>query len=140
MLILFFPFTRLQERCKNKREQLWPLFDRDLIEYEVVAAKHWKLSDNDVTVCICCVSLSDPNIGEELEKGDAVYLHRIVTHPEFNGNRYIDRIVEWSRRYVLEIGRKFIRLDTVASNQGLRKHYLSAGFTLVRTVNVPLRS
>ncbi|MCG7859367.1 hypothetical protein MD537_20485, partial [Flavihumibacter sediminis] len=46
----------------------------------------------------------------------------------FRGNRYIDKIVDWSKQYAKDLGKQFVRLDTLGNNTKLIEHYTSAGF------------
>lgn len=79
----------------------------------------------------------DPVIWQELERGDALYLHRIATATAFRGQRLMAQVLTWARAYATAHGRRYLRLDTWADNPGLVRHYERMGFTAVRTIQVP---
>lgn len=122
---------------------VWPNFERSFIEQEIKEQRQWKLIIDDVIACNWAITFSDKEIWEEKEKGDAIYIHRIATHPDFRGNRYIDKIVRWAKEYAINKGKRFVRLDTLGNNLKLIQHYTSAGFQflgifmLADTSNLP---
>jgi hypothetical protein len=81
-----------------------------------------------VMACNWAITFSDPEIWGAKDKNDSIYIHRICNNPTLRGNRYIDAIVEWSRQYAKQKGKRFVRLDTLGNNTKLIQHYTSAGF------------
>jgi ribosomal protein S18 acetylase RimI-like enzyme len=67
----------------------------------------------------------------EKDKNNAIYLHRIATHPDYKGRQLINRIIDWSLIHARKAGRKFIRMDTWGDNDRLSNYYIKAGFRLV---------
>lgn len=122
---------------------VWPIFDRSLVEIEILENRQFKIEIHHVIACNWAITFKDKEIWGERDKEDAVYIHRICTHPDFRGNRYIDSIVAWAQTYAREKGKPFVRLDTLGNNTKLIKHYTSAGFDflgifqLTDTANLP---
>jgi ribosomal protein S18 acetylase RimI-like enzyme len=77
------------------------------------------------------VAYNDPLLWGEKDKNDAIYLHRIATHPQYKGKQLIRNVIEWSHVHARSLNRKFIRMDTWADNDQLRDYYINAGFTLM---------
>jgi hypothetical protein len=110
---------------------VWPSFENSFIENEIRENRQWKLVIDNTIACNWAVTFSDPEIWEEKDRGDAIYIHRICNNPAFRGNRFIDKIVEWAVSYTRQCGRRFIRLDTLGNNTRLIQHYTSARFSFL---------
>lgn len=137
----------LYEAARNLQIQremvVWPTFENSFIENEINENRQWKILEGNLIACNWAITFEDKEIWGEKDKNDAVYIHRICTNPTLRGNRYIEKIVEWSKRYAGPQGKRFIRLDTLGNNTKLIEHYTSAGFDflgmvkLTDTVNLP---
>lgn len=128
-ILELYEFAR--ELQRKKKTVTWPIFEKKFIESEIIETRQWKLVLNGKIVCNWAITYTDPDIWEEKETGDAVYLHRIATHPDFRGNHYIHSIVEWAKIFASKCGRNYIRLDTLGDNTKLIQHYCSAGFNFL---------
>jgi len=122
----------LYEAARNlqteKKMVVWPFFEKSFIEKEIGEQRQWKIEIDNCIACNWAISFNDKDIWEEKENDDAIYIHRIVTHPAYCGNRYVDIVVEWAKTYAGHKDKQFVRLDTLGNNAGLIKHYTSAGF------------
>src|SRR5262245_19937057 len=124
-------FTLYDEAIKYQQKVFgrhWLGFERSRIEAEILEHRHWKIMVDGQIACIFSVTFSDPLIWKEKDNDSSIYIHRIVTNPSFRGNAYVREIVAWARRYVKEIRKRFIRMDTWGDNQKLIDYYLSCGF------------
>lgn len=110
---------------------IWPLFEESLIKQEIQEGRQWKIVVDGAIGCVWAVAFEDKQIWEDKDKGDAIYIHRIATNPSLRGNRYVDAIVAWAKAYAKQMGKQYVRLDTLGNNTGLIKHYTSAGFTFL---------
>jgi ribosomal protein S18 acetylase RimI-like enzyme len=106
----------------------WLEFDRELIETEILENRQWKLLINGEIACVWATTFSDPEIWEERNIDPSIYIHRIATNPNFRGQNFVAKIVNWSKEYAQITDKQFIRLDTCGDNQGLIKHYTNSGF------------
>lgn len=140
ILLLYQAARSLQVQRKMV---VWPSFEKSFIEREIQEGRHWKITSSEVIACNWVLTFEDKEIWGDKDMNDAIYIHRICTDPTLRGNRYIDTIVEWSKRYASQLGKRFIRLDTLGNNTKLIEHYTSAGFNflgmfeLTDTANLP---
>jgi hypothetical protein len=140
ILLLYESARDLQAK---KKMVVWPSFKKSFIENEINEERQWKIISDKTIACNWAITFEDKEIWGERDKGDAIYIHRICTNPILRGNRYIDTIVEWSKQHARQIGKHFIRLDTLGNNTKLIDHYTSAGFDflgmfkLTDTANLP---
>lgn len=107
---------------------VWPSFEDTFIVNEIEEGRQWKIVSDNLIACNWAVTFEDKEIWGEKDKHDAIYIHRICTNPIFRGNRYINEIVKWSKQYAKQMGKQFVRLDTLGNNTKLIEHYTSAGF------------
>jgi len=127
----------------KKKMVVWPKFERSFIEKEIEEARQFKLMIGDAIACNWAITFEDREIWGEKDNDNSIYIHRIVTKPEFRGNRFIDDIVAWAKDYALSKGKQYVRLDTLGNNNKLIDHYTSAGFEflgiekLENTENLP---
>ena len=120
----------------QKKMVVWPVFERSFIEKEILEQRQWKLVIDNVIACNWAITFNDKEIWEEKDKNDSIFIHRIATNPDMRGNRYVDKIVGWGKDYAKQIGRSFIRLDTLGNNTKLIQHYTSAGFEFLGIVKL----
>lgn len=125
----------LYEAARNLQIQrqmvVWPSFERSFIENEINEGQQWKIVMDNIIVCNWAIAFDDKEIWGDKDQNDSIYIHRICNNPQFRGNRYIDTMVEWSKRYAKRIGKRFVRLDTLGNNTKLIEHYTSSGFNFL---------
>ncbi len=114
----------------------WLGFERSLVEEEIREKKQWKMVVNGVIACVFVTGFSDPEIWKEKDADPSVYLHRIATHPDFRGQNFVKHIIEWTKGYAAENGKKFIRMDTGSGNERLNNYYISCGFNYLGTTGI----
>jgi len=123
---------------------IWPYFNEAFLTREIEESRQWKLVVYQTMVCNWAITFEDKEIWGEKDQADAIYIHRIATHPLYRGNRFIDAIVSWAIAYARSINRTYVRLDTLGHNTRLIEHYTSAGFhflgmhKLTNTATLPL--
>jgi ribosomal protein S18 acetylase RimI-like enzyme len=110
---------------------VWPHFTDKFLMSEIEQNRQWKISVDGRPVCNWAITYTDKEIWEEKDKSDSIFIHRICTHPDCRGNRYIDSIVDWAKQYANQLNRKYIRLDTLGKNTKLIEYYTSAGFSFL---------
>lgn len=123
---------KLYEAARNLQTQrkmvVWPSFEKSFIENEISEERQWKIIIDDVIACNWAITFEDREIWGDKDQDNSIYIHRICNNPNFRGNRYIDKIVEWSKQYAKRLGKQSVRLDTLGNNTKLIEHYTSAGF------------
>lgn len=112
-------------------DNLWPEFDNDLITTEVSELRQFKIVIENKVACVWAISYDDPQIWEGSENDAAIYIHRIATNPEFRGNNFVKKIVDWSIPFAKEHKMQFVRMDTCGDNVRLINHYVSCGFNFL---------
>jgi ribosomal protein S18 acetylase RimI-like enzyme len=127
---------QLYQAARNLQTQrqmvVWPHFDPAFIETEIRENRQWKLLADDGTIaCNWAVTFADKEIWGERDLSDAIYIHRLCTNPQLRGNRFVETMVQWATSYARQLGKPYVRLDTLGNNTGLIKHYTSAGFTFL---------
>lgn len=110
---------------------VWPFFEKQFLENEITNKQQWKIVIDGEIACNWTITLTDKEIWEKRETGDAIYIHRIVTNPNFRGNNFVTKMVEWAKIYAAKNKRKYVRLDTVGNNTRLIEHYTKSGFTFL---------
>lgn len=113
---------------KEGGNPVWPEFPEELISKEIQSDLNYKLTAGGKILCYFSIAFSDPLIWGKEERGDALYLHRGVTAPEFRGLGLTRFIFEWARIKAKLINRKYIRIDTWGSNKELINYYVRSGF------------
>ena len=121
-------YQHARDLQKENHVVSWPLFSENFLLKEMSEKRQWKLVEGNTILCNWAITFQDKEIWEEKDKSDSIYIHRICTNPDFRGNRYIDNIVNWAKDYAAQLGKQYIRLDTLGNNTKLIKHYTSAGF------------
>lgn len=124
---------------KTKFDKSWLPFDREMIEREIEEKRHWKILIDEKIACIFSITFDDPLIWKEKSKEPSIYIHRIVTNPDFRGNKFVPKITEWARGFAKDTGKKFIRMDTWGDNQKLIDYYVDCGFDFLGVV-VPTKT
>ncbi|HWW38199.1 GNAT family N-acetyltransferase [Pedobacter sp.] len=114
---------------KTKFNKHWQPFERTLIEKEIEENRQWKILIDGKPACIFAVTYQDPEIWGENNNPPAIYLHRIVTWPDFRGRNFVKIIADWARDFCKQHQKLFIRMDTWGDNQSLIDYYVSCGFT-----------
>lgn len=129
-LTLIFDFYDMaiahQKKVFNKH---WKGFDEDLVSQEISEQRQYQILVDGIPACIFAITFNDPQIWEERDLQPSIYIHRIVTHPNFRGFGFVNTIIEWAKAYALQHQLAFIRMDTWADNAKLLAYYTGCGFT-----------
>ena len=107
---------------------VWPEFEKQLVETEIREKRQWKLIIDEQIACVWAITFNDEQIWEERSADAAIYIHRIATNPDFRGNNFVSVIVQWAKEYAKNLGKDFVRLDTLGNNVKLIEIYTTAGF------------
>jgi len=124
---------------KTKFDKHWLSFDRQMVEKEIAEKRQWKIMERGEVACIFAIAYQDPFIWKERDSDPSIYIHRIVTNPDYRGRQYIKTIIEWAKEHAKETSKEFIRMDTWGDNEALIKYYVACGFNFLGTI-VPTAS
>lgn len=133
---LFWFYDQAIAHQKKVFTKHWLGFERERVMQEILEDRQYKVVLNDAVAAVFVITHEDPVIWKELDKDRAVYLHRIVTHPDHRGKGIVPMIVEWAYEFCKQNDRDFIRLDTWLDNTRLVAYYESCGFTFVRNAKL----
>ncbi|HQU92618.1 MAG TPA: GNAT family N-acetyltransferase [Pyrinomonadaceae bacterium] len=133
--VIFDLYDKAIEFQKTVFDKQWLGFDADLVNREIGEGRLWKIVEDAGVGCIYSVAYEDPIIWGSESHVAAMYIHRIVTNPEFRGHGYVAKIVDWAREHAAGKGLRYIRMDTWADNLKLKDYYLGCGFEWKGTVS-----
>lgn len=122
---------------KEKGYNLWPEFEKSLIEKEIHEQHHYKIIQEDKIACVFSLLYNDPIIWKEKDKDPAIYLHRIATNPNFKGTGMMQLITNWAREHAIQHNKQYIRMDTWGDNENLKAYYINHGFKHMGQVSLP---
>lgn len=125
---IFSLYKLATEFQKTKFSIHWQEFERSLIEKEILEKRQFKIVIDGKIACIWAITYNDAIIWEERDIEPSIYLHRIVTNPDFRGLKMLKKVIEWAKNFALENKKQFIRLDTFNENKALVNYYIQNGF------------
>jgi ribosomal protein S18 acetylase RimI-like enzyme len=115
----------LQKKVSDKH---WKGFDLDLVKKEIAEQRQYKILLDGKVACVFVVTFNDPQIWKEKSNDPAIYIHRIVTHPDFRGYGFVQNITDWAMEFARTNKLQFVRMDTWADNEKLVGYYKKFGF------------
>lgn len=116
----------------------WKQYDENFVRKDLAGGELIKIINDDLKImCIFSVCYSDELIWTEKEKGDSLYLHRIILNRQFAGLKIFNRVLSWSVGHAREKGLNYIRMDTWAENEKLITYYQSYGFRVTDHYTTP---
>ena len=121
---------------KKVSDKHWKGFDLELIKREIAENRQYKILVDGEVGCIFVVTFNDPQIWKERDEQPAIYLHRIVTHPNFRGTGFVKLITEWAIDFAKTNQLLFVRMDTWAENDKLVNYYKKFGFLDAGTIKI----
>lgn len=122
-----------QKKVFNKH---WQGFSRTMVEQEITENRQYKILVGGKVACIFAITFNDPQIWEERDLQPSIYIHRIVSHPDFRGSAFVSNIVDWAISYAKINHLQFVRMDTWADNEKLLAYYTSFGFEHVGSIKI----
>ena len=109
----------------------WQEMDREYLQEEIEGKLHFKIVQNSTIICAFSVAFSDPLIWREMDKGESIYLHRIVVNPNFKGQKQFAKVLRWTIDYSVANGLDSIRMDTWTANPLIIDFYKKYGFKFI---------
>src|SRR5689334_16575738 len=91
---------------------VWKNYDRNAVIEDIRTGNHYKVVRDSEIAIVFSVCYTDKIIWQELEKGDALYLHRIVVNPDFKGQKLFGNILNWAIDECKRRNLKYVRMDT----------------------------
>ena len=125
---LFEQAMKLQGKNGYK---VWEQIDEIALAKDIEKKLQYKIVNGLEILCIFSIQLNDPFIWRERDQSDALYLHRIVVHPKFKGQKLFQSVLDWGVQFCKQNNLNFVRMDTWADNLKIIEYYKTFGFTIV---------
>jgi ribosomal protein S18 acetylase RimI-like enzyme len=109
----------------------WQSYDREYLKSDIEKGLLFNVMKDNNVIGIFCICFSDVLIWRVKERGDALYLHRIVLDQRFKGEKVFKRVHDWATNFAKASGLKYIRMDTWANNSKIIAYYESYGYTFI---------
>jgi hypothetical protein len=115
----------------------WKNYDKEFLQHDVESGLLYKIINDDIICGIFSICYADPLIWREKEKGDALYLHRIVARRDANKVPVFRLVLDWAKDFAKEKKLRFLRMDTWAENKKIIGYYESFDFLFVEEYTTP---
>jgi len=109
----------------------WRGYEKNALSREIEQLLQYKVVQHHHVLAIFSVSYSDPATWGEWDNGQALFLHRIITHPQFKGQRVFEKVRDWALLKAREKRLAYIRIDTWTDNPAIIAFYEGYGFRVV---------
>src|SRR5690606_27841614 len=110
-VILWF-FEQAQKLQGKNGYRVWHHIDKAHLQNDIENNLQYKILKGNHILCFFSIQYSDPYIWRNRDNNDAIYLHRIVSHPDFRGEKQFEKVLNWAIRHARKNHRKFVRMDT----------------------------
>jgi ribosomal protein S18 acetylase RimI-like enzyme len=134
---IFELFEHSIQYQEKKGYPVWRNYDKNAIIKDIEDKNQYKVMVDSTIAIVFSVRYDDKVIWRDLDKGNSIYLHRIVVNPEFKGQRLFGSILDWAIDHAKQKGISSIRMDTWADNPTIINYYKSFGFTFVENYTTP---
>jgi hypothetical protein len=134
---IFELFERSIDYQEKKGYPVWRNYDREIVLKDLENRNQYKLVIHSTIAIAFSVRYADKIIWRDLDKGDSIYLHRIVVNPDCKGQRLFGVILNWAKQQAVTRKLASIRMDTWAANPTIMDYYKSFGFAFVEKYTTP---
>ena len=121
-------YTNARKIQLEKKAVVWPIFESNDILDAINDKRKYKICINNQIACVFTYTFEDQSIWGNLDKNDAIYIHKIATNANFRGNNLVQQLTDFSKKQAISMNKSFLRMDTVGENQGLISYYTKCGF------------
>jgi len=135
--VIFGLFEKAIAFQKAHNYKGWQNYDKAFITADVERKLLFKLSSSHDIAGIFSICFTDPIIWRKMEKGDALYLHRVVLNRRFSGSKIFQHVLDWSSGYACAKDLRYLRMDTWAENRKIISYYKEYGFRFVENYTTP---
>lgn len=134
---IYYLFERAIEYQRGNNYTVWKGYDKNALTNDIENQLQYKVVQDGETLCVFSICYSDKIIWRELEKGDALYIHRMVVNPKYRGQKQFAKVLSWASKTAKEKELSFIRMDTWADNPKIVEYYTSYGFQFIENYTTP---
>jgi len=112
-----------------------PTFRQSILE-NIDQGEVFVVRDIKATIGTITLQWSDMKLWGDLPL-NAGYVHKLAIIRSYSGQRLGLRMLQWAETKARAEGKKYLRLDCLASNKTIREYYEKAGFVHVRDTLAP---
>lgn len=109
---------------------------RQTIKDNIDRGEVYVVKDIKKTVGTITLQWNDKKFWGDLPR-DAGYIHKLAITRSLAGQRLGLRLLHWAEDKARAEGKRYLRLDCIASNKTIREYYEKAGFTHIRDREMP---
>jgi ribosomal protein S18 acetylase RimI-like enzyme len=109
---------------------------RQTIKNNIERGDVYVVKDVEGTVGTITLQWSDEKFWGDLPP-DSGYVHKLAIKRSYGGKRLGLRMLQWAEAKARVEGKRYLRLDCLASNKTIRDYYEKAGFVHVRDTLAP---
>jgi ribosomal protein S18 acetylase RimI-like enzyme len=109
---------------------------RQTIKNNIERGDVYVVKDLEGTVGTITLQWSDKKFWGDLPP-DSGYVHKLAIKRSYGGKRLGLRMLQWAEAKARVEGKRYLRLDCLASNKTIREYYEKAGFVHVRDTLAP---
>lgn len=135
--LIFGLFEQSINYQEKKGYPVWRNYDRNTIIKDIENKNQYKVIIGSSIAIVFSVGYADKIIWRHHDKGDSLYLHRIVVNPKHKGQKLFGKIVNWASQHGKRKGLNNIRMDTWANNPTLIEYYKTFGFNVIENYTTP---
>ena len=135
--LIFGLFDQSIDYQEKRGYPTWRNYDKNAIIRDIENKNQYKVIIDSATAIVFSVCYTDKIIWRHFEKGDALYLHRIVVNPAFKGKKLFGIILDWAVNHSKQKALTSIRMDTWAANPNIVNYYQDFGFSFVENYTTP---
>lgn len=128
---IYWLFDKAMELQEKNNYRVWDTIDKIALQKDIHEGLQYKVVKGGDILCIFSIQQNDPFIWRDKDRGDAIYLHRIVMHPDYKGQRQFKHILNWAKSFASQNNLIFVRMDTWADNLKIIEYYKSFGFEFI---------
>ncbi len=99
--------------------------------------------DKTIIGCIVISTLTDDeyiHVKWLTHNKNNLYIHRLAIHPEHQGNRYAQHLMDFAEQFAIENNYASIRLDTFSQNKRNQLFYELRGYKKLEDIYLPNQS
>lgn len=85
-------FDQAIEYQERNQYNVWNGYDKIALQSEMNDGLHYKVVSENKILAVFSICFCDAVIWRERDRGDAIYLHRIVVNPQFKGQRQFGKV------------------------------------------------
>lgn len=117
---------------------------KEVLQKDIELEQIWKLEERETTVGIIVLTeIEDKeyiNVKWLTKNNKNIYVHRLAVHPNFQGNGYAQKLMDFAENYASKNKYNSIRLDTFSQNKRNQLFYEKRNYVKLENIYFPNQS